>query len=84
MKTLKESKTILRILCAALFVLVLCACTDENAKFTENKDGLLVSPSGVEYAHLANEGILYYLGELKFEGSVVGEVETGKHLGLVF
>lgn len=38
--------------------------------FTKNKDGIIVSDSGIEYSFLANEGILYYLGDLEFEGSV--------------
>ncbi len=57
--------------------------TDETQKtgvFTKKENGNLVSPSGVEYAHLANEGLLYYLGNLEFVGGVEGEAPTSIHL----
>jgi len=59
-------------------VILLCGCvqsnrTGENAVFTKIENENLISPSGVEYAHLANEGILYYLGELEFVGSIQSE-----------
>lgn len=44
----------------------------------------MVSNSGVEYTHLANEGILYYLGDLDFIGSIQGEEKTSQHLGLSY
>lgn len=59
------------------------ACTEEYA-FTETEDGNLVNASGTEYAHLANEGFLYYLGDLVFQGSVKGEAKTSQHLGLPY
>lgn len=52
--------------------------------FTINENGNLVSDSGVEYAHLANEGILYYLGELEFLGSIKGEEKTSQHMGISY
>ena len=38
----------------------------------------------VEYTHLANEGVLYYLGDLEFVGSIQGEEKTSQHLGLSY
>ena len=69
------------ILLLSSLVLLLCGCvqsdrTGENAVFTKTENGNMVSPSGVEYAHLANEGILYYLGELEFVGSIQGEEKS--------
>ena len=87
-----------RVLCL-LFVLLLllCGCsydgrsyqlhtdalTNDNT-FVIDENGTVVSDSGVEYAHLANEGYLYYLGELEFVGSVQGEEKTSQHLGLSY
>ena len=78
-------------------LLLLCGCfhdsrsdqlhtdvlTNDNT-FVRTENGNVVSDSGVEYAHLANEGFLYYLGELEFVGSVQGEEKTSQHLGLSF
>ena len=59
-----------KLLCLILILLVvLCSCSDNNT-FIKNEKGNIVSSSGVEYAHLANEGILYFLGELDFVGSI--------------
>ena len=64
--------------------LLLCGCSPtKEDTFTENKNGNIVSNSGVEYTHLANEGVLYYLGDLDFIGSIQGE-ETSQHLGLSY
>lgn len=84
-----------KVLCL-IFVslMLLCGCshdrqsdqfhTDSSSNdhvFTKAESGNLISDSGVEYAHLANEGILCYLGVLVFQGSVKGEEETSQHLG---
>ena len=63
-----------------VFLVLLCGCSQDNI-FTKTENGSLVSQSGVEYTHLANEGILYYLGELEFQGYVKGEEKTSQHLG---
>ena len=75
-----------KVLCLIVVTLILlCGCspTKENT-FTKNKNGNIVSNSGVEYTHLANEGILYYLGDLDFIGSIQGEEKTSQHLGLSY
>ena len=73
-----------KLLCLFLILLVfLCGCSDNNT-FIKNEKGNIVSSSGVEYSHLANEGILYYLGELDFVGSIQGEKKTSQHLGLSY
>lgn len=64
---------------AVLFVI--SACTETKDDFTKNSEGNLVSASGVEYAHLANEGSLGYLGDLVFQGGVKGEEKMSQHLG---
>lgn len=63
-------------------VLLLCGCTQppENPYFTETEDGVLVSPDGVEYTRLADEGALYYLGEPVLVAPVEGEEETATHI----
>lgn len=73
-----------KVLCVILVLLtLLCGCSD-NSTFKRNKNDNIVSDSGVEYALLANEGILYYLGDLEFVGSVKGEEKTSQHLGLSY
>ncbi len=73
-----------KVLCVILVLLMLlCGCSD-NSTFKRNKNDNIVSDSGVEYALLANEGILYYLGDLEFVGSVKGEEKTSQHLGLSY
>ena len=44
----------------------------------------MISSSGIEYVHLANEGRLYYLGELEFLNGVKGEPKTTKHLSTTY
>ena len=39
---------------------------ENGACFTVSDTGTLISPDGTEYEFLANEGFLYYLGELEF------------------
>lgn len=75
------------LLLVSLFLL--CGCgekeaSDSGCRFTQNESGNIVSHDGVEYAHLANEGILYYLGELEFSGSIQGEETQSSHLGLPY
>ena len=70
---------------AALLVL-LCGCSQDKGKadnntFTVLENGNILSPEGVEYSFLANEGILYYIGDLEFLGSIHGEPEYSKHIG---
>lgn len=68
-------------------LLFLSGCSNENIApkniiFRENENGNLVSPSGVEYEFLANEGFLYYLGDLEFVGPVEGEAASFQHFGV--
>ena len=75
-----------RIICLlTAVVLLLCGCqsASENA-FTISDNGNIVSKNGTEYAFLANEGVLYYLGDLEFVGSVSGEPKTSQHLGISY
>ncbi len=69
---------------ASLVILMLSACFDAGGSFTQNQNKNLVDASGTEYAHLANEGVLYYLGDVEFEGSVKGEKKISSHLGLPY
>lgn len=78
-----------RILAITLLFFLLCGCTQsiqeqENSVFTKTENGNLISAAGVEYSHLANEGVLYYLGELEFVGSIQEEEQTSQHLGLSY
>ena len=78
-----------RILAITLLFFLLCGCTQsnqeqENSVFTKTENGNLISAAGVEYSHLANEGVLYYLGELEFVGSIQEEGQTSQHLGLSY
>jgi len=63
--------------------MLLCGCSNNNA-FKINENNNIVSNSGVEYALLANEGVLYYLGDLEFVGSIKGEEKTSQHLGMSY
>ena len=71
--------------CVLLLVLlfIFCGCSQEEV-FTRNENGNLVGTSNIEYSHLANEGFLYYFGELEFVGSVSGEEKESQHLALVY
>lgn len=70
-----------KVLCLILVLLVfLCGCSDDSV-FTITEDENLVSESGEEYAFLANEGSVYYLGDLEFQGRVKGETKVSQHLG---
>lgn len=87
-----------KVLCLIVATLIfLCGCspvsqsgqshTDTLSKedtFTKNENGNIVSNSGVEYTLLANEGLLYYLGDLDFIGSIQGEEKSSQHLGLSY
>ena len=73
-----------KLLCLILaFLMFLCGCS-HNSTFIKNEKDNIVSNLGVEYAHIANEGILYYLGELEFVGSIQGEKKTSQYLGLSY
>ena len=76
-------KKVLYLIVVTLILLCGCSPTKEDT-FTKNKNGNIVSNSGVEYTHLANEGILYYLGDLDFIGSIQGEEKSSQHLGLSY
>ena len=67
-----------------LLILFLSACTDASGSFTQNQNKNLVDASGTEYTFLANEGLLYYLGDTEFKGSVKGEKKISSHLGLPY
>ena len=56
------------------------AAAESSARFVEREDGTLIAPDGTEYVFLANEGILYYLGELEFVAYVEGEATELHHL----
>lgn len=74
-------KKVLCLICALL--MFLCGCSN-NSTFKKNKNNNIVSNSGVEYTLLANEGVLYYLGDLEFVGSIKGEEKTSQHLGMSY
>ncbi len=57
----------------AMLVEILTVPTAENTVFKKAENGNLISPSGVEYRFLANEGILNYIGELEYVGDVEGK-----------
>lgn len=78
-RTLKTTLTLLVILLSFL-LLPLSSCESESV-FTVAENGNVVSPDGVEYKFLANEGELSYLGELEFVASVKGEDKTSMHMG---
>ena len=68
----------------AALLIFLCGCSQDKGKaddntFTVLENGNILSPEGVEYSFLANEGILYYIGDLEFLGSIHGEPEYSKH-----
>jgi len=84
-------------LCLIFVIILLCGCSDESSSnqsyadtysgdstFTRNENGKVVSSSGVEYALLANEGTLYYLGDLEFIGGIKGEEKSSEHLGVSY
>ena len=75
-----------KVLCLIVVTLILlCGCSPtKEDTFTKNENGNIVSNSGVEYAHLVNEGILYFLGDLEFVGSIQGEEKTSQHLGVPY
>lgn len=87
-----------KVLCLIfVFLILLCGCSYDSQSeqlhtdtltnddtFIKNENGNIVSNSGVEYAYLAIEGSLYYLGELEFVGSIKGEEKTFEHLGLSY
>ena len=75
-----------RLFCVLIAVLFLAGCAGNNSKqvFTKNEQGNLVSNTGTEYANVAMEGVLYYLGETEFVGQVKGEKRTSQIMGLPY
>lgn len=69
---------------STIILFTLSACFEKNNGFTTDENDTLLSASGTKYAHLANEGALYYLGELVFQGSVNGEPKNSQHLGISY
>lgn len=68
-----------------VLIMILCGCQSaSNNTFTISDNGNIVSENGTEYAFLANEGILYYFGDLEFVGSVRGEPKTAKIMGISY
>ena len=81
-----------------VFFLILCGCskgtdniesgayvyTKDDSFFTRTQNGNLISKSGVEYTFLANEGTLYYFGDLEFVGGIEGEEKSSQHLSLTY
>ncbi len=70
----------------AALLIFLCGCSQDKGKaddntFTVLENGNILSPEGVEYSFLANEEVLYYIGDLEFLGSIDGEPEYSKHIG---
>lgn len=79
-----------RIICLlCTLVLIFCGCTqsertENTAVLANNENGDSINVSGSEYIHLANEGKLYYLGELDFVCGIQGEDETSEHGGMQY
>lgn len=62
----------------ALF-LFLCGCSPTyrtGYAFTAKENNNIANVSGIEYKHIAYEGVLYYLGEIEFVGGIQGETKT--------
>ena len=79
-----RKKTLWRLAAFALAALtLLCGCS-QRAAFKVLENGNVVGEDGIEYTHLANEGLLYYLGDLEFVGGVAGEPKTSNHMGSDF
>lgn len=84
---MKIARFIKKSLCTVLSISILfvfSACTETNGVFTRTEDGNLVDVSGTEYEYLTFEGVLYYFGDLIFQGSVEGEEKTSQHLGVSY
>lgn len=77
-----------------IFVLIallifMCGCSEEKQQevtFTLSDNGNYVTDTGVEYIHISNEGNegIYYIGKLKFYGSVEGETAKSQHMGISY
>lgn len=65
----------------ALWILLSGCSQKSKGSFKINENGNLIDNSGIEYTRLANEGHLYYLGEIEFIGNVRGERKTSQQLG---
>lgn len=77
MSNSRSAKSCLCFVIILFLLFTLCACK----KFKETAANTVRSPSGTEYAFLANEGFLSYLGELTYEGGIKGE-DASKGAGL--
>ena len=72
--------TCLLVLVAMLF----CGCSQWiKEPFEYDKSNHTVNVEGEKYAFLANEAILYYLGELELVGRVQGDEADFTHLGML-
>lgn len=71
-------------------MILLCGCSQEKGEtnadtFTVLENGNILSPEGVEYSFLANEGILSFSEyDIEFLGYVQGEAKTSQHLSSTF
>ena len=75
-------RTVICILCAAALSVCLCMSScGSDGRYEEKADGTLVSPTGVEYTKIADEGEIYYLGELEHIAYVKGEPKSTSHMG---
>ena len=80
---MKHIRTINTALVFVLLFTLLCvmpACGGKNL-FTVAENGNIISPDGVEYKLLAQEGELMFLGEIEFVAPIKGEKKTSIHLG---
>ncbi len=64
---MKKKNLVTSVLLLAALAVSLCGCVDRRV-FTKIDEEHYRSPSGTEYAFLANEGILSYFGELEYAG----------------
>lgn len=85
---MKRTASILPLILIVFLLFSLTSCKERTAgngeTFVETAEGTLIGPDGTEYAFLANEGSLYYLGELEFYAYVEGEAHEHFHLGVAF
>jgi len=81
MKNISFVKKILSIILSAFILVSFSGCNRASGDFTKNSNGNIVDANGVEYEHLANEGILYYLGKPIFKGGIEGEQKSANHMG---
>ncbi len=74
----------------AALLIFLCGCSQDKGKaddatFTVLENGNILTPEGVEYSFLANEGVLSFSEyDIEFLGYVQGEAKTSQHLSSTF